>query len=242
MLVDRPGSNFRKRLHKATEKPAVHDATFAIPQTVRLLDSTSKRNCYDYVMRCPRCNSSRIQRGYNAVAVPLRLMKFHELLCNNCNLEFKSIDLFKKFKRIRSVEKEPSFNRRRAPRFHAHLPATIYLAEKTPATANVSYSRSSLGHCEVISKYGAALAFVGTRFAEREIKQIGRLLFVTIDLPNGRIEALLSILSCQRSGNEEGKGKWLVGGAFSNINEEHSALLSSYLEKRKKAEPVLGLD
>ena len=191
-------------------------------------------------MRCPRCNSSRIQRGFKGILVPLRLLGMHELLCNNCNLEFKSLDPFKKFKRARSIEKEPSGNRRRAPRYLAHLPATIHLAEKNSETSKVSYSRSSRGHCEVIGKFGVALAFVGTRFAEKEVARIGRLLFVTIDLPNGRIEALVTILTCQRSSSEEGKGHWLVGGAFANINEESVAILSDYLAKRAEAAPVFG--
>jgi len=165
----------------------------------------------------------------------------HELLCNNCNLEFKSLDPFKKFKRARSIEKEPSYNRRRAARYQAHLPATIHLAEKN-SSGKVSYSQSSRGHCEVIGKFGAALAFVGTRFAEEEVARIGRLLFVTIDLPNGRIEALVTILMYQRAGIEEGKGHWLIGGAFSNINEESVAILSDYLAKRAEAAPVLAAD
>ena len=193
-------------------------------------------------MRCPRCDSSRIQLGYNAVVVPLRLLGLHERLCNNCNLEFKSLGPFQKFKRKRSEEKESAYNRRRVPRYQAHLPATIYLAEKNSDTGKVSYSRSSLGHCDVLSKYGAGLAFAGTRFAEAEVARVGRLLFVTIDLPGGRIEALLSVLTYQRTSNEEGKGHWLVGGAFSNINEASTTLLSAYLEKRAAAEPLLAID
>src|SRR5258705_12023807 len=154
----------------------------------------------------------------------------------------KSMDLFKKFRRARSVEKEPSYNRRRAPRHQAHLPATIHLAEKNTEAGKVSYSRSSRGHCEVISKFGGALAFVGTRFAEAEVARVGRLLFVTIALPNGRIEALVTILSYQRKGSEEGKGHWLIGGPFSNINEENTAMLSAYLAKRAEAAPVLCID
>lgn len=193
-------------------------------------------------MRCPRCNSSRIQRGYKGVLVPLRLLGMQELLCNNCNLEFKSIDPFKKFKRARSVEDEPSYNRRRAPRYLAHLPATIYLAEKNTDTGKVTYSRSSRGHCEVIGKFGVAVAFVGTRFAEAEVARVGRLLFVTIDLPNGRIEVLVTILSYERAGVEEGKSHWLIGGAFANINEESVAILSDYLAKRAESAPVLAID
>ena len=193
-------------------------------------------------MQCPRCNSSRIQRGYKAVAVPLRLVGVHELLCNNCNLEFKSLDPFGKFKRSRFAGKAPLKNRRRAARFQAHLPATIHLAEKNPDTAKVSYSQSSRGHCEVISKFGVALVFVGTRFAETDVARVGRLLFVTIDLPNGRIETLVTILSHQRVGGEESQGRWRIGGAFSNMNEEDVVVLSSYLEKREKADPVLAID
>ena len=213
-----------------------------------LVDGTGsnfERNIVETViigaMRCPRCNSSRIQRGYKGLVAPLRLLGMHELLCNNCNLEFKSLDPFKKFKRTRSIEKEPSYNRRRAPRYQAHLPATIHLAEKNNA-GKVSYSRSSRGHCEVIGKFGAALAFVGTRFAEEEVARVGRLLFVTIDLPNGRIEALVTIIIHQRTGGDEGKRQWLIGGAFSNINEESVAVLSDYLAKRSAASPVLAAD
>jgi len=193
-------------------------------------------------MRCPRCNSSQIQRGYDAGASPLRLIGMHEMLCNTCNLEFKSLDPFGRFKRSRSDPKQATYNRRRAPRYQAHLPATIHLAEKNAETGKVSYSQSARGHCEAISKFGVALTFVGTRFAEEEVARVGRPLFVTIDLPNGRIEALVSILTYQRTGGEEGKGKWRIGGAFSNMNEDDVAHLSSYLEKREKAEPVLSVD
>jgi hypothetical protein len=193
-------------------------------------------------MRCPRCKSSRIQRGYNAGAIPLRLIGLHELLCNNCGLEFKGLDPFGKFERAPSLEIEPSSNRRRTPRYSAHLPAAIHLAEKNADTGKVSYSRSSRGHCEVISKFGLTLAFVGTRFAEDEVARVGRLLFVTLDLPNGRIEAVVSVLTHQRSGIEEGKGKWLIGATFLNMNEEDAARLSSYLEKRAEAEPVVAID
>jgi len=43
-------------------------------------------------MWCPRCKSSRIQRGYNNTLILLRLAGLHELLCNNCGLEFKGLD------------------------------------------------------------------------------------------------------------------------------------------------------
>jgi hypothetical protein len=38
--------------------------------------------------RCPKCESSRIRRGYGTGSFVLRLIGFRELLCNNCNLRF----------------------------------------------------------------------------------------------------------------------------------------------------------
>jgi hypothetical protein len=183
-------------------------------------------------MRCPRCNSQRIQRGYHALAIPLRLIGIQELLCNNCNLEFKKLDPLGKFKRAPSSEKEPAANRRRAPRYRAHLQANIHLAEKNRETGKISYSEPARGHCEVIGKFGAGLSFVGSRLPEAELTRIGRLLFITIQLPAGRIEALLTILMYKRSGGEDGKGKWFIGGSFSNLSEEDAALLAAYLDKR----------
>jgi hypothetical protein len=187
-------------------------------------------------MRCPRCKSSRIQRGYHPVAIPLRLIGVHELLCNNCNFEFKRFDLLGSFKRAPSDEEDPAVNRRRAPRYRVHLPANIHLAEKSRESGKVTYSQPARGHCEVIGKFGLALAFVGTRFAEQDLARKGRLLFVTIQLPDSRIEALVTVLMHHRSGAEDGKGKWFIGGSFSNLSEENTARLAAYLEKRALAE------
>src|SRR5262245_43719249 len=106
-------------------------------------------------MRCPRCKSSRIQRGYNTGALPRQLIGLRELLCNRCGLEFRGFDPFGRIGRAPSIELEPS-ERRRTPRYTAHLPATIHLAEKDPDTGKVSYSGPSRGHCESISKFGLA--------------------------------------------------------------------------------------
>jgi hypothetical protein len=194
-------------------------------------------------MRCPRCKSSRIQRGYNPVAIPLWLIGLRELLCNRCGLEFRGFDPFGRVERSPSVELETSANRRRTPRYSAHLPATIHLAEKDADTGKVSYSRPSRGHCEVISKFGLTLTFVGSRFAEEEVGSVGRLLFVRLDLPNGQIEAVVSLLTHQRSEIEEGmRGKWVIGATFSHMSEGDTALLSSYLEKRAEAAPIVAID
>jgi hypothetical protein len=43
------------------------------------------------------------------------------------------------------------------------LPANISLVERNPLTWDVSYSKASRGHCEMISQGGMAFSFVGAR-------------------------------------------------------------------------------
>ena len=54
------------------------------------------------------------------------------------------------------------------------------------------------------------LSLVGTRFSEAELSQSGRLLFVRVDLPEGPIEAVVTIVSSERVG-EDTKKKWMLG-------------------------------
>lgn len=193
-------------------------------------------------MRCPRCKSPRIQRGFHDAPLLFRVFFVHALLCNKCGLEFKGFDPLQRLERAPSLELEAFTNRRRVPRYRAHLPASISLIEETTATGKVSYSQPSRGHCESISKAGLMLAFVGTRFPEEELCRAGRLLFVTVDLPIGPIDAVVSILTYERPGREENKAKWLVGASIYQMSEADTVRLATYLDKRAEEEPLLVSD
>lgn len=39
--------------------------------------------------KCPRCNSDRIRRGYRPTSIFSKIMFRYNLLCDNCNWEFK---------------------------------------------------------------------------------------------------------------------------------------------------------
>ena len=43
---------------------------------------------------CPSCKSSRLRTGYRPVALPLRLLGFRELLCDDCNLLYRAFSPF----------------------------------------------------------------------------------------------------------------------------------------------------
>ena len=193
-------------------------------------------------MRCPRCNSQRIQRGYDDPPAPLRFLGLRQLLCNKCGLEFRGLDPLGRFERTPSLEIEAVNGRRGAPRYTVHFPASIHLADKNPDTEKITWSEPSRGHCESLSKLGLTLSFVGTRFPEKEINRPDRLLFVTIDPSNGPISVVVSVVSRDRQVNDQGIGKWLVGASFFNISENDNERLTAYLDKRAEAEPVLMVD
>ena len=45
------------------------------------------------MLRCPKCASKRIRRGYGQPPLYLRLLGIRELLCNECNLIFRAFVL-----------------------------------------------------------------------------------------------------------------------------------------------------
>jgi len=191
-------------------------------------------------MWCPRCKSTRIQRGYNDSFVVLQMAGLHELLCNNCGLEFKGFDPMRKLERKPAKHQEVNGNHRRFARHKVHLPATIALVERDPVTWDVSYSKAARGHCETISQGGMALSFVGTRLSEDQLTRAGCPLYVTVNLPSGVIAAVLATVTCDRIGSN-GQAKWFLGTKVTQMSDADTARLSAYLEKRAQTEPLLTL-
>ena len=189
-------------------------------------------------MQCPRCKSERIQRDYDDAVFFIRMFGLHKLLCNNCGLVFKGFDPLRTHQREPSEKEKQVRNRRRAPRFYAHLPSAISLIDGNVQVGKVSYSQPSRGHCETISKFGMRLSLVGTRFSEADLSRTGQLLFVRVDLPDGPVEAVVKIVSSERSGDET-KKKWLIGAKIHQISDTDRELLAAYLEKRVKEQPVI---
>jgi hypothetical protein len=189
-------------------------------------------------MQCPRCKSLRIQLGYKDKSLLARLAGADEFLCNNCGLEFKSVDSSGKVKRKPATDIDESLaNRRRAPRFKARLPASISLAEKDAGSGKLVLSKTSRGRCETISRLGLALSFTGSRFKAADFKT-GRLLVVTITLPNGAVDAVVTTVTHDRVGKDEAAASWFVRGAIAQMSEGDTARLVSYLEKRGNEAPL----
>ena len=197
-------------------------------------------------MRCPRCQSERIQRDYDDAVVVLRLIGLHKLLCNNCGLVFKGFDPLRSVQREAKEDKRKGSNRRRGPRYNVHLPAAISLVDDKKQVGKVTYSEPSRGHCETISKFGMSLSLVGTRFTEGELSRLGRLLFVRIDLPDGPIEAVVALVAHDRAGlderrksGDERRKKWLLGVKIQQMSDDDTERLENYLKTRADSRPVV---
>lgn len=189
-------------------------------------------------VQCPRCKSERIQRDYDDAVLFLRMVGMHKLLCNNCGLVFKGFDPTGSRQRAPSSQEKEFHNRRRGPRFYAHLPCAISLIDGKAQVGKVSYSQPSRGHCETIGKFGMRLSLAGTRFSEADLSNIGRLLFVKVDLPEGPIEAVVKIVTSERVG-EDAKKKWVLAVNVQQMTEADLTRLDDYLEKRFKNDPVI---
>lgn len=189
-------------------------------------------------MRCPRCESERIQRDYDDAVIVLRLVGLHKLLCNTCGLVFKGFDPLGSQKRAASENENPRHNRRRGPRYYAHLPAAISVIDSRVQAGKVSYSEPSRGHCETISKFGMRLCLMGSRFTEGELSRPGQLFFVSVDLPEGPIEAVVVLVTHDRTGDER-KKKWELGVQMHQISDEHKQRLQEYLDARRRDVPVV---
>jgi hypothetical protein len=164
----------------------------------------------------------------------------HKLLCNNCGLVFKGFDPLGTQERAPSEKPKQVRNRRRGPRFYAHLPTAISVIDNIQV-GKVSYSPPSRGHCDIISKFGMRLSLVGARFSEEDLSRPGGLLFVRVNLPDGSVEAVVKIVSSERAG-EEGKKKWLLGANIHQMSDADRERLTEYLEKRGRGEPVVLSD
>ena len=185
-------------------------------------------------MWCPRCKSSRIQRGYEESLIILRMAGLHELLCNNCGLEFRGFDPLRKLPRTPVKRTKFAANERRFPRHKVHLPATISLVERNVLTWDVAYTHRSQGHCETISQIGLALSFAGSRFPADELTRPGCSLFVTVNLPVGAIAAVVSIVNWERRGSNL-RSSWFVGATISQMSERDATRLAAYIKKRSEA-------
>lgn len=182
-----------------------------------------------FMPRCPRCKSSRIQRGYNDESLPQRLLCLRELLCNNCNLEFRSFALPGSVTRNATSREDRSGNRRRAPRFRTNLPAYLSLMEVDRASSGVRFSPEIEGRTKDLSEVGVSFIIKNMGELEQRLDGSNRRLRVRIMLPTGPIH--LHIAPVYRGLLDEMRPQAgrIIAGPITKIDAADRARLQAYL-------------
>lgn len=180
--------------------------------------------------RCPRCKSRRIQHGFNDAPLGLRLVGIRELLCNNCNLEFKGFALPGSLKRVPSSREESSVNRRRAPRFTARLIAYVSLMDVDPASKGMRYSAELPGRTRQISALGLSVELPETHDWAQRLNGSGRRLRIRLLLPvAGPIHLHIAPVYQEKLDASGSGAGLLIAGQITKIEGAERARLLAYL-------------
>lgn len=189
------------------------------------------------MLRCPKCGSARVQRGFDDPSFLLRLLGVHELLCNNCGNEFRGFALPGTVKRSRGVKIElsrhlPSDQRRRALRTIARLP--VQLIGSGTASAEDLIVRAPVpavetGHTRDLSEIGLATVFPDAKFSDREFQGMRRRLHLSLQLPERPIRVFATAVRYEyreKGADDEG---WLIGARITKMSQEDRMKLVDYL-------------
>lgn len=152
------------------------------------------------VQRCPKCHSTRVQRGFDDPPLILRLFFIYDLLCNNCDHEFRGFASHGEAKRTRRTTKgdlsgthqphakrrrrstaEP--DRRRAPRTKAMAPIKLKLYGSDDQAGDSVDTPVLCGHTGDLSERGMLVVIPESRFNDRLVTKNYRRLVITLDLP-----------------------------------------------------------
>jgi hypothetical protein len=181
-----------------------------------------------FKQHCPRCQSLRLQLGFKDSPLPLRAVGIQELLCNNCNLEFRGVVLFGRLERARDTQPETIVNRRRAPRFKVKIPVTVAAVVKDTAYSETKYSTPLQGHTLDLSSIGVAVILPGHRAGEYDLTAPDQRLWIKLQLPTGPV-----IVRAAYVRHETLKGKdggFVIGAHIRKIEEKDAERLHEYLK------------
>lgn len=139
-------------------------------------------------LKCPRCASARVQRNFGDAPFLLRALGINELLCNNCDAEFRGFAPPGMTRRSRrhKIELGAGANRKerqRAQRYAVRVEASVGLFDD-PESSRAKHKRGSHdaarfapapsrfheGHTRNLSLIGMAIVLPEARFTDAELR------------------------------------------------------------------------
>ena len=184
--------------------------------------------------RCPRCRSSRIQRGYDEPPLLLRLFGYYDLFCNNCNLEFKGFAVPGALKRLPSDKEEFPSNKRRAPRRSARLPVSVSVMEVEAISGGLRYSPELTGHTRVLNQFGMAIILPTIQVQNYNFADTNRRLLLKLHLPSGAMHLHVNPVNSQQLTGTGANAGWLIGVRITKISDDDRKRLIQFLESHDK--------
>lgn len=129
-------------------------------------------------LKCPQCTSTRVQRNFGDAPLLLRALGINDLLCNNCDAEFRGFAPPGTIRRSRRhrIELGAGANRKerqRAQRYATRVEASVGLfadTERSRAQQNPAPSVFHEGHTRNLSLIGMAIVLPGARFTDAELR------------------------------------------------------------------------
>jgi hypothetical protein len=163
----------------------------------------------------------------------LHLVGVRELLCNNCNLEFKAFTLGRQPRRTTSDKQEISCNRRRGRRFDAKLPAQVAVILTEDRAGGGQYSSILQGHTSNVSKLGIALVLPAVRVDGHHLmpKSVGhnRSLWVRLSLASGLVT--MRVTPIHSEALRHPSGSHLVGAQIKSIYQDDQTRYLDYIDQ-----------
>ncbi len=171
--------------------------------------------------------------GFQDAPLLLRLVGIRELLCNNCNLEFRGFVLFGKRERADLTNPEIIENRRREPRFKAHIPVQVAVILDSEAGNQIQYSKVLRGHTAAVSKIGLAIILPAISSGEYSLADSNKELWVSLELPSGPVTMRVTTVSHQRVDQANPASRYLIGVQIRKIDKDGRDRFFRYIDALK---------
>ena len=170
----------------------------------------------------------RIQLGFGDSPLHLRLLGIRDLLCNNCNLEFRGFALPGRIRRGRSEQPDDTRNRRRAPRFTVRLPVQVRQIVRGHFTGDAEYSPVVNGYTRDISKIGIAIVLPDEGAEGYDFSDTEKRLQVWMRIPE-RTVLMKAAPVCHEEDKRTDRVR-LIGAQIGSMSEGDRAAFNRYIE------------
>lgn len=125
-------------------------------------------------------------------------------------------------------------NRRRSPRFKAHVPFSLQIARRQVKSTVMRPAPTLSGHTRDLSATGLALLLPSILLGEQHLTGEGRTLLITLELPAGPIKMQAVPARYERQDEERPEHRYLVCVHITQMSTADWSSFEKYLQELKK--------